>query len=192
MALLQDIKDRVILRSDAATWQTMVTDMSEELSISALDSSVTYFGQALSDAKDVYGLSQADVDFILLGNVTLDIPPTITTAVIYAETFAGGSTDGLDNGIWARGCTIERDEEGQWVVDFLTAHTEGINYHVSLTTEEEDDLRDTPYITVVEGSKTSLGFELQILEGDNGAVEDSYVDAPWSFSVSDKITVLTP
>ncbi len=110
--------------------------------------------------------------------------------VVYSEEYFGYWAPGVLPAV--RNITLTQTGVGQWDVVFATPHPDGIAYHPSLTTEEESNLRDTPDITVVQGSKTPLGFQIQITTGDNGGGADIYVDAPFSIGVDAPVTVAAP
>lgn len=115
----------------------------------------------------------------------------VTTQEIYHEFAAGGSTNGLQAGSWGRNATLTRTGAGRWTVALTTPHPDGNEYNISATTEEQSNLRDTPDITVVQGSKTANGFQFQITTGDNGGGADTLVDSSFSFGVAYPLTVLT-
>lgn len=114
-----------------------------------------------------------------------------TTQEIYQECHAGGSEDGLQSGAWARNATVTRTALGRWDVVFNAAHPDGTNYHPSLSVHESSADRDVPKVSVVEGTKTSSGFSIQLTTDDNGGTADVYDDAQWSFGVSCPVTVIT-
>lgn len=113
-----------------------------------------------------------------------------TTQTIYQDAYFGRSANGTTSSS-TRGLTLTRTAVGRWTVVFTTAHPDGAEYNPSFTAEEQAANRDTPYITVVQGTQNAGGFQLQIVTGDNGATADAYVDTPFSLSVSSPITVVT-
>lgn len=127
----------------------------------------------------------------ILHNHPTPVTPTLnkTTRVIYSEEYFARSLNGLTQ-LAARNATITRTAAGQWTVALATAHPDGVNYHVSLTAEEQSANRDTPDITVVQGTQTATGFQIQITTGDNGTSADAYIDTPWSFGIDAPVTVL--
>lgn len=114
----------------------------------------------------------------------------IAPVQVYVETFAGGSDDGTTQG-WTRNSTVVRTVAGRWTVTFATPHPDGTDYHVTATAEESAADRDTPDITMVQGSKSSTGFQIQITTGDNGPGADVLVDSPWTFGVCAPVAVPT-
>ena len=126
------------------------------------------------------------------GTIAIEDGNSVTFPVetIYVETFAAGSANGTTQA-WARDATITRFGTGHWRVAFGFAHPDGVDYAVSIVTEE-GTLRDTPLWYVDEGTKTANGFDLSIVTGDNGRAADIFVDAPFTFSVAAPIDVLTP
>lgn len=124
------------------------------------------------------------------GTDFVDVVLGTTSQVIYHERFAGRSADGTTSS-FGRGATLTRTAQGRWTVVFSGAHTDGANYHPSLTTEEAAAVRPGPHIAVVGGSQTANGFDVQITVGDNGGANGVYTDFPWSFGVDDKTTVIT-
>lgn len=111
---------------------------------------------------------------------------------VYVEKFAGGSTNGAAGGAWGRNATVTRTGTGQWTVVFASAHPDGVNYHVSFSSEEPANTRDQPKVTIDQGSKTANGFTFAITQDDNGGTADTYVDQPWTFGVTCPETVLVP
>lgn len=114
----------------------------------------------------------------------------LPTTTIYAE-FAAGRSDTNTNVAFTRSATMTRTNSGRWTIAFDASHPDGEDYVVCTTAEEESGNRDTPDITVVQGSMTANGFDLQIVTGDNGGTADVYVDTPFQWSVSGPIVVLT-
>lgn len=108
---------------------------------------------------------------------------------LQVEVYRGRSTNGTTQS-FASNSSMIRTGVGQWTVNFTTTHPEGVNYTPHLVTEEQGTIRDTPYITVVQGSQTANGFQIQIVEGDNGGAADAYTDAPWSYGVEAPIAAL--
>jgi hypothetical protein len=131
------------------------------------------------------------------GGTTIDLCDVVddcisaATVTIYHENYFGYSTNGTTQAT-ARNMTMTRTSTGQWNVVFATAHPDGARYHPSVTAEEQSNIRDTPLITVVQGSQTANGFRLQIVTGDNGGSADGYVDTPFSVGVCAPISVLAP
>lgn len=120
------------------------------------------------------------------------VMPTVATATMYSEEYFGQSTNGTTSPAGNnRNITMTRTAGGRWTVAFATAHPDGVNYHVSLTAEEQSNLRDTPDMTIVQGSKTANGFSIQITTGDNGGTADSYIDTPFTVSIAAPVTVVT-
>lgn len=134
-----------------------------------------------------------DGELILCDRTTYEEEEAVTipvTAEIYTEKFAGASSDGITQQ-FARNSTMTLTATGRWDVVFNTPHSDGDEYHVSITSSEPINTRDSPYIHVVEGTKSANGFSVYIATGDNGAGADVLANHPWSFGVRDEITVLT-
>lgn len=106
----------------------------------------------------------------------------LSKKTVYVEMYAGRSADGATE-LFGREATITRTAVGRWQVRFTTPHPDGDQYHPSLISEEESNLRDSPDIMVVQGTQNANGFDIQMTTGDNGGAADAYVDAPWSFGV---------
>lgn len=113
-----------------------------------------------------------------------------TIVPIYHENYAAGTADGLTQS-WNRNLFLTRTAVGQWNVTLLGAHPDGANYHVTITAEEQAGDRDTPDITIVQGTKTAAGFQIQITTGDNGGGADAYVDTPFTIGISSPRNVVT-
>jgi len=118
--------------------------------------------------------------------------PLVTTSTVYSEEYfartANGTTSPAANN---RQMTMTRTALGQWDVVLNPAHPDGVNYHASFTAEEQSANRDTPDITIVQGSQTANGFSLQITTGDNGGAVDSYVDTPFTIGIDAPVQVVT-
>ena len=115
---------------------------------------------------------------------------SVSTKDVYVEEYFARSEDGQTQS-GNRNATITRTALGRWDVVLATAHPDGVNYHPSLTTEEQSANRDMPDISVVQGSVTANGFSIQITTGDNGGTADGYVDTPWSLGIDSPCTVVT-
>ena len=61
---------------------------------------------------------------------------------------------------------------------------------MSFTAEEQQENRDTPDITIVQGSKTATSFMVQITTGDNGGVADVHIDTPFTLAIDAPVSVL--
>jgi len=109
---------------------------------------------------------------------------------IYQEEFAGGANGKLGSNIWTRNSTVVQTAEGQFTVTFDTPHPDGVFYHISYE-GIEDNLRDNPKVTTIEGTKSANGFQVMITVDDNGAGADIYEDNGWSFSVAAPCEVLS-
>lgn len=125
------------------------------------------------------------------GNTVAIIHPGLLVQAqpIYEEHYAGGASPTVQ--VWNRNLTLTRTAVGRWNATFVGAHPDGAEYHVTATAEEQSGVRDTPDITVVQGSKTAAGFQLQITTGDNGGAADAYVDTPFTVAVNAPQTVVT-
>ena len=119
-------------------------------------------------------------------------PVTSTTSTIYSEQYFGITSDGLtSNAANNRLMNMTRTEVGKWDIVINPPHPNGVNYHPSITAEEEDANKDVPDITVIQGSQTANGFSINITTGDNGAASDTLVDAPFTVGISAPVTVIT-
>jgi len=92
------------------------------------------------------------------------------TKTIYSEEYYASSDDGLTQ-TSARQLTIGRGDVGQW---------------------KQSALRDTPDITIVQGTKSASGFGFQITTGDNGGTEDVYIDTPFTIGIDAPVVVVVP
>ena len=119
------------------------------------------------------------------------ITPTLetTSATVYSEEYYASSTDGATQA-GGRAVSMTRTAVGQWDVVLDTAHPDDLEYHVSFTAEEQQENRDTPDITIVQGSKTATSFMVQITTGDNGGVADVYIDTPFTLAIDAPVSVL--
>lgn len=108
--------------------------------------------------------------------------------VVYHEEYFASSENGTTQG-GARNMSITRNSTGFWTAILNTPHADGVNYHVSLTAEEQANFRDGMDIHVVQGTKTANGFDFMITAGDNGARADGYVDTPFTLSINAPITI---
>lgn len=154
----------------------------------------------LSDFQD--GTGTDDQTLSLIGdNLTIEDGNTIdlsqfeetlttTDRVIWSEEYFASSVNGTTQSA-NRNLTIVRTAVGQWSATLNGDHESGTNYHVSFTAEEQSANRDTPDITIVQGSKTNSSFDFQITTGDNGASADGYVDTPFTVGINCPVTVLT-
>ena len=115
---------------------------------------------------------------------------TILSQQIFHENYAGRSANGTTTS-FVRNSTMTRTAVGRWQVRFTGAHPQGANYTPNFEAEEESANRDTPDITIVQGTQNANGFDVQITTGDNGATADDYVDTPWSWDVESPVTVVT-
>ena len=114
----------------------------------------------------------------------------VTTQDIYVEEYMAKTTDSQVSSA-TRNTTLTRTALGRWDVTFTNPHPDGVEYHPTITAEEQSANRDTPDITVVQGTITANGFSIQITTGDNGGGADVYVDTPFSLGVSAPVTVVT-
>lgn len=135
-----------------------------------------------------------DGDGNVVSSDTINHPPqptlVTTTAVIRSEEYFAMSTNGTTQAS-VRQMSISRTAVGRWNVTLSPPHPDGLNYHPSFTAEEQSSNRDTPDITIVQGTRSSSGFEIQITTGDNGGAADVYIDTPFSIGINSPITVLT-
>ena len=110
---------------------------------------------------------------------------------VYEETYAGGTADGIGQS-WGRNLRMQRVAVGVWNVGFDFAHPDGVNYAVSIVTEEQSNLRDSVLPWVTQGSKSANGFQISLVTGDNGVAADPYVDTPFTVSVDAPVDLLEP
>lgn len=119
------------------------------------------------------------------------LDPVLSTAsaTIRSEEYFAASADGAAQSA-NRQLTLSRSAVGQWRAVLSPAHPDGIDYHVSFTAEEQGSNRDTPDLTIVQGSKTASGFDFQITTGDNGGVADVYIDTPFTIGIDAPVSVI--
>lgn len=79
-------------------------------------------------------------------------------------------------------CEITQTALGRHSVLFGSPHPLGDTYAVTLGVLESGTLRDVPKASVVEGSMTSAGFNVQITVDDNGGAADGYSNDAFSFA----------
>ena len=123
------------------------------------------------------------------GNINVTIGLQTTTQTVSVGHASGSQANGAT--IQARRCTIARTAQGRYTVTFAAPHPDGANYEVVFGQEEPGNFRDVPKVSVVTGSRTANGFDVQVTVDDNGAGADNYVDDTWSFSVLRDLAVLT-
>ena len=114
---------------------------------------------------------------------------TTTTKTIRSEEYFASSVDGLAQAT-NRQIAVSRSAVGQWSAVLSPAHPDGVDYHVSFVAEEQSANRDTPDITIVQGTKTANGFDFQITTGDNGGVADVYIDTPFTIGIDSPVDVI--
>lgn len=85
--------------------------------------------------------------------------------------------------------SVQRLSAGVYEVSFVTAHPNGSNYSVFLTTESDEPNRDQRKISY--RNLTANGFEVVTTIDDNGAASDPYSDIPFSFVVFSNKEVVT-
>jgi hypothetical protein len=104
-------------------------------------------------------------------------PPISSPTDVYHAT-GNVADDGDAN--YILGATVERTAEGRYTVTFDTAHTNGADYPVLFSMQQnigQDDY--VPAYTNV----TAMGFDVEITEQDNGGTAGVYQDAGFSFYV---------
>lgn len=99
-----------------------------------------------------------------------------------SDIFSSGSQN-FNTTIDSVNCTINRTAAGRYTVVFGGAHPKGTNYSVVLGQEESGAFRDVPKVSVVQGTRTALGFNIQVTIDDNGGAADIYRDDTFSFAV---------
>jgi len=82
-----------------------------------------------------------------------------TSAVIYEETYAGGSNV-INGALWSRNSTVTRTAVGRWTVAFNTPHLDGIDYHVSFSTHESGTFRDVQTFRILLSNAKRLSLVL--------------------------------
>lgn len=128
-------------------------------------------------------------------NFTTSSPPsgsgtsTPVTRVIYSEEYFAKTVNGTTQSS-NRNLTITRTAQGRWTVVLSTPHPEGINYHPSITVEEQLANRDSVDVHVIQGTQTATGFDIMLSTGDNGGAADTLVDTPFTISIDSPVTVL--
>lgn len=134
-----------------------------------------------ADIRELFELAQQ-------GGVSYQLQKTYKT--IYEEFYAGGANQNSGGGIWQRNVTITPLAiTGTYSVVFNTPHPDGIEYHISYS-GQEDNNRDNPKVTTIQGTKTANGFNLMVTGDDNGGGADFYDNNPWSFSVDAPCEIL--
>lgn len=98
----------------------------------------------------------------------------------------------VNSTIQSRNSSISRQGLGRYTVTFNSQHPDGLNYEIVFGQAESGTLRDVPKVSMVTGTKTANGFQVQITYDDNGGTADVYVDDEWSFFVPYEITLLKP
>lgn len=115
--------------------------------------------------------------------VTIKSPPAIITKEIIGVVWAEGrSVDGKVKS-FSRRSELTRQAQGRWTVAFDQLHPEGVDYGVSIMSEEQSNLRDLPSPTVVQGTQTDSGFKIQMTKDDHSSGADNYVNAPFTYQV---------
>ena len=123
------------------------------------------------------------------GNINVTVGLQTTTQTVSVGHASGSQANGTT--IQARRCTITRTAQGRYTVAFAAAHPDGANYEVVFGQEEPGNTRDVPKVSVVTGSRTANGFDLQVTIDDNGGGADNYQDDTFSFEVLRDLSVLT-
>lgn len=181
MSKLDSIRNEVV--SNGGDWDEFILSNQNELLQILLGSTQVGF-----DTEDDVLIDTAQTNLIL-NDTSLISLDSLETNEIYIEKFAGGANSETSL-IWNRNCTVSRTSQGNWSVVFDEAHTDNINYNISLSIEESSVDRDIPKISIIENSKTNLGFNIQITVDDNSSTADILSDQRWSFGVYDKISVV--
>lgn len=96
---------------------------------------------------------------------------------------AFGKVDGpTGNPLNIEGATVVRNGTGDYTVTLNAAATTA-NYTVLLTAEEPTATLDDTKITI--DNQTTIAFDVDIREGDNGTAADVRIDRDWHFTVLD-------
>ena len=90
----------------------------------------------------------------------------------------------------ARNSTITKLATGRYQVTFLSPHPDGTNYEVLFGADEGSN-RDSPHVTMISGTQTANGFQVQVALGDNGGSADTYSSDAFSFQVNYTKKILT-
>ena len=112
------------------------------------------------------------------------------TEDIYEEFYFAKSTDGLSESS-NRNMTITRSSAGRWTALFSTPHPDGVNYHPSMSAEEEFTNRDGAILQIEQGTLTANGFSYYLITGDNGGAQDVLIDSPHTISIAAPTSVIT-
>lgn len=127
--------------------------------------------------------------FVTASNDSSDV--TGTSILIYSQEYFARTANGTSQSS-SRNMNISRTGVGRWTVSLTPGHPDGVNYHPSITMEEQSANRDGILGHIVQGSQTVSGFDLELMTGDNGPTEDTYVDTPFSIGISAPVTVIRP
>lgn len=120
------------------------------------------------------------------------ISRTGVSTTIYHERYAGRTNIGGLTVDFTRNSTMTRTGTGVWEVRFTGGvHPDGDNYSLGLWVGESGTDRDVAKISIIDGSLTSSGFDVQLTADDNGATADILEDNSWGWTVSAPINVLS-
>lgn len=110
---------------------------------------------------------------------------SVDELTIYSQEYFSKSSDGLvEIATGSRNLQMVRTNVGRWTITLTTPHPDGAIYHPIFSVEEQSNLLDTPFITVVQGSITSTSFDIQITADVNTGTTDAYVDTPFMISIN--------
>lgn len=113
-----------------------------------------------------------------------------TPKIIYSEEYFARSINGSTQSS-SRNMTITKAANNIWTAVLSSAHPDGVNYHPSITPEEQFANRDGVIAQVVQGTQTANGFDFMLLTGDNGLnPDDINVVAPFTIGIDSPVTVL--
>lgn len=106
--------------------------------------------------------------------------------------FASASAQG-NTGVstYTFGCTVTNTALGRWTVSFNSPHPAGADYPIAFGQRESGVARDVPKVSVVDGTQTANGFNVQVTTDDNGGAADSYSNDSWYFIVMAQKTIVT-
>ena len=113
-----------------------------------------------------------------------------TPRVIYSEEYFARSANGTTQSS-ARNMTVTQNANNTWTATLTPPHPDGVNYHPSITPEEQFANRDGVIAQVVQGTLTASGFDFMLITGDNGGSQDLVVtNTPYTVSIDAPVTVI--
>lgn len=162
-----------------------------DITSSVLGSETTYtvsLDANVGDLQDV-DTSGASIGDLLRWDGSDWVPTTpIITSVTRGYIYSQGDVAAGGGANFISGATVASGGVGRYTVTFTSALPND-DYPVSLTLTEDAVGRDDIIIQVV--TKIPTLFTVQIHEGDNGGAAGGYINAPWSFQVSQEASFVT-